>query len=91
MLLVFLTFIICRLHKLTVTEQAQFTLQVRVFPIWCKDFCPSAPCWGPEKFFSTRTETRFWSPCRRGRFETSMVVRLIIAKLLISAFITNIL
>jgi hypothetical protein len=51
---------------------------------------PSVPCWVQEKNFSTETETRFWRPCRRGSFETTIVVTVIIAKLLIAAFITNI-
>jgi hypothetical protein len=60
------------------------------FRFGVKIFSLSAPCWDPKKIFSSRTETRFWRPCRRGMFETSMVVTVIITKLLNSAFITNI-
>jgi len=30
--------IICRFYKLKLSDQAQVTLQLRIFPIWCKDF-----------------------------------------------------
>jgi len=39
-------FIICRLNKLTLSDQAQVTLQLTVFPISCKDFYLVHPCRG---------------------------------------------
>ena len=53
-------------------------------------FSPSAPCWGPEKKFSTGTETRFCRPCWRGRFKTTVVVTVFIVILLTAAIVTDI-
>ena len=30
--------VVCRLHKLTLPDQAQVTTQLTIFPIQCKDF-----------------------------------------------------
>jgi hypothetical protein len=53
--------IVSRLYKLTSSNQTQFTLQLGVFMIWCKDFYPVRPCrvcvcvWGGGVMRGTET------------------------------------
>lgn len=72
MLHIFLSrqYIICRLHKLTLTDLAQVTL-LSVFPIQCQDFLPvHLRCGARNKFFiGTRTLCRRpWQQTRRCSF-----------------------
>jgi len=92
MLHVFLSFIICRLYKLTFSEQAQFTLQVRVsVSDLVYRFVDRPSLAGiQKKSSSTRTQSHFWHPCRQESFETTLIVTVCIAELLIVAFITKV-
>jgi len=88
---VFLNFTICRQYKLTLSEQSQISLQLRVsVSDLVSSFSPCTPCWGARKNFSYGSEICFWRPCRGGRFETTMVVTVIITILLTAAIVTDI-
>jgi len=74
-------------YKLTLSEQAQVTLQLRVsvFRFSFKVFSPSAPYWEARKNFFHRYPNPLSRP-----FETTTLLTVIIAKLLLAAIITNI-
>jgi hypothetical protein len=79
------------LYKLTLLEQAQLILQLRVsvFDLLSRFLAPPPLAAGSENF-STTTQTRFWRPCPKGSFERTMAVMVIIAMLVISAMVRDV-